>query len=101
PISTISVSTEVLKDPEIVHQPERLFNYMTIIEKENTRLKQQVERVLQMARLDKEDIGSKKENLSIHHIIQDSLRHTSVALQEKKGNVGLELSADEPAIEGD
>ncbi len=101
PIATIAVSTEVLKDPGIVHQPERLLNYMTIIEKENTRLKQQVERVLQMARLDKEDIGLKKENLSIHHIIQDSLRHTSVALQEKKGNVGLKLSADEPVIEGD
>lgn len=101
PIATIAVSTEVLKDPQIVHQPERLLNYMTIIEKENMRLKQQVERVLQMARLDKEDIGLKKENLSVHNIIQDSLKHSSVALQEKKGNVGLELSADEPAIEGD
>ena len=101
PIATIAVSTEVLKDPEIVHQPERLFNYMTIIEKENTRLKQQVERVLQMARLDKEDIGLKKENLSIHNIIQESLRHTSVSLQEKKGSVGLELSAEEAEIEGD
>ena len=101
PIATIAVSTEVLKDPEIVHQPERLFNYMTIIEKENTRLKLQVERVLQMARLDKEDIGLKKENLSIHSIIQDSLRHTSVALQERKGSVGLELSDEEPGIEGD
>jgi two-component system phosphate regulon sensor histidine kinase PhoR len=101
PIATIAVSTEVLKDPGIVHQPERLLNYMTIIEKENTRLKQQVERVLQMARLDKEDIGLKKENLSIHHIIQDSIRHTSVALQEKKVSVGLDLSAEEPAIEGD
>src|SRR6187551_3521531 len=50
PISTIAVSTEVLKDPNIIHQPERLFNYASIIEKENTRLKNQVERVLQMAR---------------------------------------------------
>jgi len=57
--------------------------------------------VLQMARLDKEDIGLKKENLSIHSIIQDSLRHSSVALQEKKGSVGLELSAEDPGIEGD
>jgi len=101
PIATIAVSTEVLKDPQIVHQPERLFNYMTIIEKENTRLKQQVERVLQMARLDKEDIGLKKENLSVHNIIQDSIRHTSVALQEKKGSIRVEFSVDEPAIEGD
>jgi len=101
PIATIAVSTEVLKDPEILRQPERLLNYTAIIEKENTRLKQQVERVLQMARLDKEDIGLKKEQVSLHQIIQDSIRHTSVALQEKKGTVSVELSAPKPDVEAD
>jgi len=101
PIATIAVSTEVLKDPEILRQPERLLNYTAIIEKENTRLKQQVERVLQMARLDKEDIGLKKEQVSLHQIIQDSIRHTSVALNEKKGTVAVELSAQESDVEAD
>jgi two-component system phosphate regulon sensor histidine kinase PhoR len=101
PIATIAVSTEVLKDPDILRQPERLLNYTAIIEKENTRLKQQVERVLQMARLDKEDIGLKKEQVSLHQIIQDSIRHTSVALQEKKGTVSVELSAQDPDVEAD
>ncbi len=101
PIATIAVSTEVLKDPDILRQPERLLNYTAIIEKENTRLKHQVERVLQMARLDKEDIGLKKEQVSLHQIIQDSIRHTSVALQEKKGTVSVELSAQEPDVEVD
>lgn len=93
PIATIAVSTEVLKDPNIVNQPERLMNYTGIIEKENTRLKHQVERVLQMARLDKEDIGLKKESLDVHQLIHDSIRHSSVALHEKKGNVDVELNA--------
>lgn len=74
PISTIALSTEVLKDPSILGQPDRLLNYTTIIEKENNRLKQHVERVLQMARLEKEDIGLKKEITDIHQIIHDAVK---------------------------
>lgn len=93
PISTIAISTEVLKDPSIVHTPERLLNYATIIQNENHRLKQQVERVLQMARLEKEDIGLKKEEIDIHELIQDAVKNISVALQAKGGKIEMELNA--------
>jgi two-component system phosphate regulon sensor histidine kinase PhoR len=101
PISTIAVSTEVLKDPNIVHQPERLLNYTTIIEKENTRLKLQVERVLQMARLDKEDIGLKKELVNVHLLIQDAIKNTSAALHEKQGSISCQLDATRHTLEAD
>lgn len=101
PIATIAVSTEVLKDPNIVHQPERLKNYAAIIEKENVRLKQQVERVLQMARLDKEDIGLKKEPVDVHQLIQDSIRHHAMALHERNGVIKIELTATQVQIEAD
>lgn len=93
PIATIAVSAEVLKDPNIVHQPERLLNYASIIEKENVRLKQQVERVLQMARFDKDIVGLRKERADIHQIIQDSIRQASLALLESGGKVTEELNA--------
>ena len=101
PIATISVSAEVLKDPGIVHQPERLKNYAGIIEKENLRLKQQVERVLQMARLDKEDLGLKKETVDVHQLIQDSIRHYTMALQERSGVLNSEFSATQVQVQGD
>lgn len=101
PIATIAVSAEVLKDPNIVQQPERLMNYAGIIEKENLRLKQQVERVLQMARLDKEDIGLKKERVNIHQLIQDSIRHHATTLQERKGIVSCEMKASDTQVEAD
>ncbi|HYC86103.1 MAG TPA: HAMP domain-containing sensor histidine kinase [Chryseosolibacter sp.] len=101
PISTIAVSTEVLKDPNIVRQPERLLNYTTIIEKENNRLKQQVERVLQMARLDKEDIGLKKEVVDIHQVVQDAVKNISHALRDKNGNISLNLQAANSLFEAD
>jgi two-component system phosphate regulon sensor histidine kinase PhoR len=94
PISTIAISTEVLKDPGIIHTPERLLNYATIIQNENQRLKQQVERVLQMARIEKEDIGLKKENADIHELIREAVKNTALTLNEKKGSIRLELNAE-------
>jgi two-component system, OmpR family, phosphate regulon sensor histidine kinase PhoR len=101
PISTIAVSTEVLKNPDIVNHPERLFNYTAIIEKENLRLKQHVERVLQMARLDKEDIGFRKEQVDLHQIIQDAIHNTSITLHEKAGTVQVNAEASSFRIPGD
>lgn len=101
PIATIAVSTEVLKDPSIVNQPERLMNYAGIIEKENIRLKQQVERVLQMARLDKDAVGLKKETVSLHQMISDSIRHYAMALQERNGIIKSELTAMNDQINAD
>jgi len=87
PISTIAISTQVLKDPGIVHFPERLLNYATIIENENQRLKQQVERVLQMARLEKEDLGLKKETIDFHDLIQEAVKNKSF----QTANVSIQL----------
>ena len=101
PISTIAVSTEVLKNPDIIHHPERLLNYTTIIEKENIRLKHQVERVLQMAKFDKEDIGLKKEKVDVHQIIRDAIQNTALSLQEKNGTIRCELGAGNHVISAD
>jgi two-component system, OmpR family, phosphate regulon sensor histidine kinase PhoR len=93
PLSTIAISTGVLKDPSIIQNPERLLNYATIIENESHRLKQQVERVLQMARLEKSDIGLKKENCDIHELINDAMKNNSMALNDKHGLIKLDLRA--------
>jgi two-component system, OmpR family, phosphate regulon sensor histidine kinase PhoR len=101
PISTIAVSTEVLKDPSIINQPDRLRNYTSIIEKENLRLKQHVERVLQMAQLDKDDIGFKKEQVDLHQILDEAVSNTVVILNENAGNIRIENGASESRVTGD
>jgi two-component system phosphate regulon sensor histidine kinase PhoR len=92
PISTIALSAQVLKDPSIVNQPERLLNYTIIIENENNRLKQHVERVLQMARLDKEDIGLKKEVVEIETVLTEAIKNVSHALSAKEGKIDYHMS---------
>ncbi|WKZ59238.1 MAG: HAMP domain-containing sensor histidine kinase [Cyclobacteriaceae bacterium] len=101
PISTIAVSTEVLKDTNIVQQPDRLLQYATIIENENKRLKQHVERVLQMAKLDKEDVGLKKETVNLHEIIHEVVQSIDLALREKQGSIHLRLNASSANLQAD
>jgi two-component system phosphate regulon sensor histidine kinase PhoR len=101
PISTIAISSQVLKDPNIVHTPERLLNYATIIENENQRLKQQVDRVLQMAQLDKEDIGLKKETCDVHALIQQVVKNNTLLLESTGGSAVLDLKADVFSVELD
>jgi two-component system phosphate regulon sensor histidine kinase PhoR len=98
PISTIAISTEVLRQPSIIQTPERLLNYATIIQTENNRLKQQVERVLQMARLEKQDIGLKREPCDTHVLIKEVAKNMELPLQEKNGNLTLELNATVSAV---
>lgn len=97
PISTIAISAEVLKDPSIVNTPERLLNYSTIIQNENNRLKQQVERVLQMARLDKEEIKLKKEVLDVHEIIQEAVKNISIN-KSVESDIELNLQSSNPNV---
>lgn len=101
PIATIAVSTEVLKNPDIIRQPERLLNYTTIIENENKRLKQHVERVLQMAKLDKETIELKKESVNLHEVVQEVTQGMNAALREKNIALELNLNAHDPIVSSD
>jgi two-component system phosphate regulon sensor histidine kinase PhoR len=101
PLSTIGISSEVLKDPRIVQAPDRLLNYATIIQNESIRLRHHVERVLQMAKLEKPHSVLKKERLDAHEVIREAVQNSSLHLQEKNATVDLLLNATQTQIIAD
>jgi len=98
PISTIAISSGVLTEPGIIHSPERLLNYATIIQSENQRLKQHVDRVLQMALFDKEEIALNKEKLNFHDLIQDAAGKNAIALGSSPGSIEFKLEGSDPGL---
>ena len=66
-------------------------SYVTIIQDEANRLKNQVERVLQMAKLDKEKIKLALEPHDIHLIIKQAVENLKLTIYNKNGKVNLEL----------
>ncbi|MCB0488985.1 MAG: HAMP domain-containing histidine kinase [Cyclobacteriaceae bacterium] len=98
PISTIAISSEVLKDPGISREPSRLLKYATVIEQESQRLKQQVDRVLQMARLDEKKIELNKEQVNGNELIKEAIEQCQMTIEQKSGDVKLRLNADHDGI---
>lgn len=101
PISTIALSSEVLSDPGIVNEPERLRNYAHIIHAENERLRQQVERVLQLSTLENGGPDLQRTEVDMHELVEEVHRSFAVLLQERGGIATLELAATKHTVQGD
>ncbi|MCB0764266.1 MAG: HAMP domain-containing histidine kinase, partial [Flavobacteriales bacterium] len=101
PISTIALSSEVLSDPGIIHEPERLEQYARIIRSENERLRTQVERVLQLSSLDKGNLELKREPVDMHRVCRDVIDQFALPMRERQVKVETELEAQGTVVNGD
>lgn len=101
PISTISLSSEVLMDDQIIQQPDRLRQYAGIIHTENNRLKTQVEKVLQLAALDNQHIELKREPIDFHEIIKKAVGSFELSVNESGGELNCHLNAVRTVVSGD
>ncbi|MEA5404168.1 HAMP domain-containing sensor histidine kinase [Arcicella sp. DC2W] len=101
PISTISISSEVLMKPEIVNTPERLLSYAAIIRKEAARLKKNVDTVLQTANIAQKIDKLNFEEVDINELIEDLSVNCEPLFKEKKGELIVELKARNALIKAD
>ncbi len=101
PISTIGISAEVLAEPEIAKNPERLRNYAEIIAGQNKRLENQIEKVLQLAQLEKSKFRLNKEEFDIHKVIKQVGEAFKLTIDKKNGALHCNLKAKRSVIKGD
>lgn len=75
PISSIGLSANVIHNKNILKSPERLFEYTKIIKEQNERLSKNVEKVLNLASLEKNRIRLNKEELDLNEFITETIQH--------------------------
>jgi two-component system phosphate regulon sensor histidine kinase PhoR len=93
PISTIGLSSEMILRNDFTEDSEKLKRYASIIFKENKRLETQVERVLNVAKLDQEKVVLKKEQMNLHELIEEAKESFDFNQLEKGGQLTLHLEA--------
>lgn len=101
PIATISLASEMLLKPSVIASGEKARKYATIIYDENQRLRNQVEHILQIAVLDKEEFKLRKHETEIHSLIEELVEQFNLLVKEKDGSVILELEATSSLILAD
>ena len=95
PISTISLACEAMIDNK-----KNKNDYVKIIDEENKRLGHQVERVLNIARTEKQSYKIDKSSVNIHEIIEESMNVFRFKLEKKGGKIVNKLNAENPIING-
>ena len=95
PISTISLACEAMIDSK-----DKKVDYVNIIDEENKRLGSQVERVLNIARTEKETYKLDRYPVNIHDIINESVNIFKFKVEKKDGKIIEKLNANSPIIKG-
>lgn len=93
PIATINLALDAIKNPKIGGDPEKVSYYTKIIKEENKRMHAQVENVLRISQLEKNQLNIEKERLKLHDIIEDAITHVSLIVEDRKGYVKSHLGA--------
>jgi two-component system, OmpR family, phosphate regulon sensor histidine kinase PhoR len=101
PIATISLAADSIASPMIMNHPEKIKRFVDIIRQENRRMNSQVERVLQMALIDKKDFQLSIVEFNVHEVIQQAVDNFSLQVEKREGVLQTDLQAVKPVIEGD
>lgn len=101
PISTIALTSEMLMNADFSIDKERWKKYSEIIFKENKRLEQQVERVLNMAKLDRNDLELQLEDVNVHEVIEEITENFKYNQTLREVDIALKLNAENLLIKAD
>ena len=101
PISTISLSSEMLMRMESGADFEKIKRYAGIIFDENKRLENQVERVLNVAKLDKDKLILNKEKIDVQEILNQLKDSFELFQKEDGAQFNLEIGEGSHTITAD
>jgi two-component system phosphate regulon sensor histidine kinase PhoR len=101
PLSTIQIAADVFLKHAEVQKDQRLFQYAGIIKEQNTRLNHQVERVLDIARFEKDNFDLHLEWIDMSDLILTVTSSARLRVQERGGRLELELDQTIEPVWGD
>lgn len=101
PVSTIMIASEALKDNEIAEDKSRVSRLANIIFEENARLGSHIERVLNVARIEKDDFKLDKKPLDVNDMIAVVLDSMALKLHKHNAKTTLNLTDENTVIVAD
>ena len=100
PIATINLAIDSIRNPKILNNQEKVLRYIEMIRDENKRMHTQVENVLRISRLEKNQLDISKEMIDIHDTIEDAISHVSLLVNDRNGTIDTHFEAIISEISG-
>jgi len=93
PIATINLALDAIKNPKIIGDKEKIIRYTEMIREENKRMHGQVENVLRISKLEKNQLDLTSSVADLHDIIHDAITHVNLIVNDKGGYIHEHLEA--------
>lgn len=93
PIATINLALDSLKNPKVKDNREFLERYLGMIRDENKRMHAQVENVLRISKLEKNELDLPKERVSLQEVVEDAISHLSLIVEDRGGYIKTHYGA--------
>ncbi|TXF89559.1 HAMP domain-containing histidine kinase [Neolewinella aurantiaca] len=101
PIATISLATDSIVSPKVSSDPDKVQRFARIIKQENKRMNDQVEKVLQMAKLDKNKLKLNISEVDLNDVVTDAAVYIGLQVEPRGGTVETDLQAEPAIVQGD
>jgi len=101
PIATISIAADSIVNEKVISNEEKVRFFTGMIKKENLRMNEQVERILQIARLDRKEFEFNFQAVNIHELIEEAIKGISLQVEKKGGEIVIKLDAVNPVVTTD
>ena len=101
PIASIDLAAKVLSNPKICEQPERLAEYVKIVGQQNKRLSAHVEKLLQMATIEKTKLKLHLEDIELNTFITDTVQEFKNSQNGRTYSVKVESDVKNAHIRAD
>jgi two-component system, OmpR family, phosphate regulon sensor histidine kinase PhoR len=101
PVFSIGVALKTIRKTEAFGHSEKMDKYIGVIENENERLKNQVDKILQLALVQSGNFLLEKKPVHVHDTLHRIAGNFRFAIEERRGTVLFGLCATHPVIEAD
>ncbi|MEI6275541.1 MAG: HAMP domain-containing sensor histidine kinase [Prolixibacteraceae bacterium] len=101
PIATISIAADSISNEKVIHEEEKVRFFAGMIRKENIRMNEQVERILQIARLDRKEFEFNFQATDVHTMIEEAVHGISLQVEQRGGRIETSLNAVNPVVTTD
>ncbi|MEG2078107.1 two-component system, OmpR family, phosphate regulon sensor histidine kinase PhoR [Chryseobacterium piscicola] len=93
PLATISVATDSLANDKIATNPEKVRYYSALIKQENIRMKKQVENVLNMSKLERNEVKLFLKETNVRELIKATTESFNLIVGQRNGSLKQEFNA--------
>ncbi|MCC6290224.1 MAG: HAMP domain-containing histidine kinase [Chitinophagaceae bacterium] len=101
PLAVMKIASEVLSQPGITKQPERMEKYTSIIRHETEHLQSQVERLLKMAASEQQELPIEKNSFNVKELIEQAVSKLQPLMETRGAKIDVKMNDEKVEMKAD